>query len=158
MKNKILIFILATFGLIGLLMSLAAIYAYFVTSSSTDHHGILILFLMGLIFFAIGFIPFLMMLRKNGIKKKLLQNGRLIQAKITSVDYNTSLSVNGRCPFVIHCQWTDPVMKDPLYRYKSDNIWFNPSDFIHGDTIAVYIDQDNPNRYYVDLSFLPKVR
>lgn len=157
MKNKTLIFILATFGLIGLFMSLAAIYAYFITPSSADHNGLLILFLMGFVFFAIGFIPFLIMMRKNRIKKKLLQNGRLIQAKVTSVDYNTTLSVNGQSPFIIRCQWSDPLMNDQVYLYKSNNIWFNPSDFIHGDTIAVYIDQDNPKRYYVDLSFLPKV-
>jgi hypothetical protein len=36
-------------------------------------------------------------------------------------------------------------------------VWFNPSKFIKHNQVRVFMDRSNPKRYYVDLSFLPKL-
>jgi hypothetical protein len=41
--------------------------------------------------------------------------------------------------------------------FHSANIWFDPSNYIPGKTLGVLIDPNNPHRYLVETSFLPKV-
>lgn len=119
--------------------------------------GPMICGILGLVFFLIGFVPYLLGRRSKKRKAELLQTGRHIQATIDSVGLNTSLKVNGRSPYVIYCQWVDPLHKDQLHQFRSENIWFNPEPFIKEEQISVYIDEQKPKRYYVDIRFLPKV-
>jgi hypothetical protein len=85
----------------------------------------------------------------------LLENGRRIMAEITSVGLNTSVQMNGRSPYRINCQWLDPS-RNEMHVFHSGNIWFNPTEFLSEKTLLVWIDPDNPHRYTVDTSFLPK--
>lgn len=88
--------------------------------------------------------------------KQLLQQGMLIQADFQQVEVNTSLTVNGASPFRVVAQWHD-VKSNELRIFKSENLWFNPSKFVEGRKLPVYIDRNNPAKYHMDLSFLPKV-
>ena len=38
-----------------------------------------------------------------------------------------------------------------------DNLWFDPSNHIHQETVPVLVDEANLKRYWVDTSFLPKL-
>jgi hypothetical protein len=86
----------------------------------------------------------------------LRQNGRRIQAQFTRVELNTSLEVNGSNPYHIVCQWLDPA-SNQMHIFKSGNIWFDPISYIPGKTLEVLLDPNNPHRYLVETSFLPKV-
>ncbi|WP_392560111.1 hypothetical protein [Orbus mooreae] len=156
MQNKTLTFILGLFGLIGAIILCVAIYSLCTTYRS-DISDYYVLLGMGVVFLLIGVVPLIMSIRRKNLNAQLLQTGRAIQAKVTSVEFNQALTVNGRNPFVIYCQWSDPLASNTLYLFRSGNIWFNPSDFIKNETVTVYIDENNPKNYYVDLTFLPQV-
>jgi hypothetical protein len=87
---------------------------------------------------------------------RLLHEGVPVDADLQGVDTNTSLTVNGRNPFRITAQWQDPATSR-VYVFVSHNIWFDPSKYVTGKNIRVYIAPGNPKRYYVDLSFLPQL-
>lgn len=111
---------------------------------------------MGAVFFAIGggfILTRTLRKRKNAF---LEQHGRRIEATFQSVELNTSLTVNGRHPFRIVTQWQNPSTAE-LHIFHSDDIWFDPTDYIYSKSIAVFIDDNNPKRYCVDLSFLPRL-
>ncbi len=109
----------------------------------------------GGIFSVIGlgvlFIPYL----RGKQKQKLMLTGTPLKAKVISVELNTSIQVNNRCPFNIVCQ-SNNVIEKKVYVFRSSNIWFDPTDFIENDEITVYIDKRNPKKYWVDISFLPQ--
>lgn len=111
---------------------------------------------MGLVFALIGFGIII-----SGIKKKKMHNhlklhGTKVESDFQNVTLNTSIAVNGKNPFVVVSQWLNPKTSE-LHIFTSDNIWFDPTDFIKTEKINVLIDRDNPKKYVVDLSFLPKV-
>jgi hypothetical protein len=115
----------------------------------------LILGILGVVF-TVPMLGFFIWKRKSDQKNQWLQqNGRRIQADITSVELNTSLQVNGRNPFRIVCQWLDTT-RNEVHIFHSTNIWFDPSPFLPGKTLVVLLDPANPRRYLVETSFLPK--
>ncbi|WP_085901275.1 DUF3592 domain-containing protein [Kiloniella majae] len=117
--------------------------------------GPLILGVIGFIFSAFGIGLSVYFYKKEKLKNYLLRHGSHVTARIDSITENTSVRVNGRYPFQITAQWQDPV-SGTLHLFKSDNIWFNPTDHIQRDTVTVLVDQSDPEKYFVDLSFLPK--
>lgn len=116
--------------------------------------GVTILGILGFIFFGVGGSIFLYYKIKSNKLKYLKQNGIRIESDFQGVQINNSLSVNGRNPFQIVSHWQNPTTSK-LHIFTSDNIWFNPSDYITDDKIKVLIDRNNPKKYSIDLSFLP---
>ena len=86
----------------------------------------------------------------------LQQQGTPIQTTFQAVERNTSLKVNGRHPFRIVSQWRNPGTGE-VHVFESDNLWFDPSDYVTGRHVTVYIERDDPGKYHMDLSFLPKL-
>lgn len=86
----------------------------------------------------------------------LKRNGTPIQTDFQSVELNEALSVNGRHPFRVLTQWQNPATSE-VHVFKSNNLWFDPSKYLTDRPITVFIERDNPRKYFVDLSFLPKV-
>ena len=115
-----------------------------------------LLLFIGCIFVAIngGMLAYAS-LTENRIKQ-LLQQGKLVQADFQQVEINTSLKVNGASPFRVVAQWHD-TQSNELRIFKSANLWFNPAQFVESRKIPVYVDLNNPTKYHMDLSFLPKV-
>ena len=118
--------------------------------------GPIIFGFIGLIFFSIGlgftFIPALRKRRND----KLRQRGKPIPARVTEVTMNTSVTVNGRHPFVIHAQWFDPQTSS-VRLFKSDNFWYDPEPYLAHEEVTVFVDKQNPKRYWMDTSFLPEL-
>ena len=111
---------------------------------------------LGSVFFLIGFGMIIYGVRKQRKKEHLLERGTRINTQYQSVSRNTSLTVNGRHPYVITSQWMNPKTNE-LHIFESDNIWFDPEQHIKGETVMVFIDPDDPSQYHVDISFLPKL-
>jgi hypothetical protein len=113
------------------------------------------LFAVSIILFGIAIAIRVYLRDKAKTKAYLLQSGQLIRADITDISLNQSIMVNGKSPFQIIAQWHDKT-NNQMYIYKSDNFWFNPTQFVSDKTISVYIDLNNPKKYHMDTSFLPK--
>jgi hypothetical protein len=110
---------------------------------------------LGAAFFAFGggfILTRTLRKRKNAY---LRGNGRRIETDFQSVELNTSFAVNDRHPFQIVTQWQNPTTSE-LHVFRSDDIWLDPTAYINGQRIIVFVDDNNPKRYYVDLSFLPE--
>ena len=118
--------------------------------------GPLILGGLGTVFFLIG--GGIMLFGRLAAQREahLRAHGTPVQAKFQGVEVNRSLTVNGAHPFRVVTQWQDPASAE-LHIFKSANLWFDPSDHIKAQAITVYIESGNPRKYWVDLSFLPKL-
>lgn len=113
--------------------------------------------IFGAVFALIGFLPLFFILKRERGEKWAKKYGRSIQAEIVSVYHNTSLKVNNQSPWVVKCQWQDP-MSNMVHVFKSSYIWFDPSNYVKkGEMVEVKFDSRNPKRYWVNLeTVLPK--
>jgi hypothetical protein len=116
-----------------------------------------ILGILGGVFFLVG-IGIALAGALTGRKDEYLKkHGTPIMTEFQSVELNEAVSVNGRHPFRIITQWQNRTTSE-LHVFISDDLWFDPSDYIkRGKKIKVFIKRNNPRKYYVDLSFLPKL-
>ena len=103
---------------------------------------------MGLIFFFVGGSLFVKELRLTMKKKSLVDTGRKIYAVITGVAEDTSMSINGRHPYYAIAQYEDPYSGEKQF-YDTTSYDMDLTHTI-GSTVSVYIDQTNPELYFVD--------
>jgi hypothetical protein len=118
--------------------------------------GPIILGGLGIVFFVIGAGIFLVPKLKDRKNDYLREQGTPIDTEFQSVAINSAISVNGNCPFQVVTQWKN-TSTSQVHIFKSDNLWYDPSQYILNKRIRVFIDRNNPKKYYVDLSFLPKL-
>jgi hypothetical protein len=118
--------------------------------------GTLIVSGLGVVFTAVGTAMVVVPIRRRRLESFLKSNGVPVEATFESVEQNTSMKVNGQSPWRVLAQWLDPATSQ-VHVFKSDNLWFDPSAYIKDRKINVFIDRADPKKYYVDLSFLPKL-
>jgi len=111
---------------------------------------------MGGVFFLIGAGITLVIMLKNRSDEYLKKQGIPIETQFQGVEVNKALSVNGRNPFRITTQWLNPETSE-VHVFESGNLWFDPTDHVKNKKIRVFIERNNPKKYYVDVSFLPKL-
>jgi hypothetical protein len=118
--------------------------------------GQLILACIGTVLFIIGFDIVIGRLGRKNVQY-LKENGIPITSKFQSVKENESLTVNG-C-IRIKSLLSDRTQKknSEIHVFSSENIWFDPSEYIKCNDITVMIERDKPQKYYVDISFLPRL-
>jgi|GEM_PF-802515 len=107
---------------------------------------------LGGLFFTIGAVILLVSLRRRLQKKRLLENGRMVDASIVEVAVNLHIRVNRSHPYYILCQWRDPST-GISYCFKSENLWFDPEPLLTAlnlTALPVYIDETNPRKHYAD--------
>lgn len=108
--------------------------------------------------FSFGGVGMGMIVRKRWRGHSIAQlqaTGQRLSTKFQKVEENTSLTVNGEHPYRIVTQYKDP--SNEIHIFKSENLWFDPSDYIRQKEITVLVDPDNFKKYYMDVSFLPKL-
>ncbi|WP_433832145.1 DUF3592 domain-containing protein [Flavobacterium anhuiense] len=124
-----------------------------INSFSVLYLGVLILALMGSVFFVTGFSFF----RSDFLKQKkiqfLKQNGRHIITKFSQLKLNVNEKANGSYPYIICSKWLDPET-NKMYVFESENIWLDPTEFDVKNEIMVLIDPNNIKTYYMDISFV----
>jgi len=111
---------------------------------------------LGGVFFLISASMFLVPALKTRKGANLKDQGVSVEAEFVGVELNTGFSVNGQSPFRIVTQWINPSTSE-LHVFRSEDIWFDPTTYMTNKHIRVYIERDNPKKYFVDLSFLPKI-
>ncbi|CAM3413529.1 DUF3592 domain-containing protein [Flavobacterium chungbukense] len=124
-----------------------------INSFSTLYLGVSILGIAGSVFFLTGFSFF----RADYLKQKeirfLKEKGRRITTRFSQIMLNVNVTVNGSHPYLICSKWSDSET-NKTYLFESENIWLDPREFEIIDEIMVLIDPKDPNRYYMDISFI----
>jgi hypothetical protein len=115
-------------------------------------------FIIGIIF-TMGFLPIgLFLLIKPLLSRKkaqwLRQHGNQVETVFSSIEENGAIEINGIHPFIIVSERFDSV-NNILYQYKSDNLWYNPQEYIKDNKITVFVNPTNPKKYWMDTRFLP---
>lgn len=106
-------------------------------------------------FLIIGIVFLLVLRAKKNKKQDLLQNGRMVEAVVTGGQINYNMQINNRHPWKLECQYKD-TFTGAVYLFSSNNIWKDP--FLYVDqTIKVYMDKENPRKYYVDVDSLEEI-
>lgn len=103
----------------------------------------------GFIFGSIGIIGMSFIIKKAITKKAVLETGRRVYAKIDEVIKDYSYRVNRRYPYRIICSYTDSM--DVTHIFKSEPIWYNPSEMLGSDMVPVYVDTTDFSKYYVKI-------
>ncbi len=102
--------------------------------------------LLPLIFVAVGVFLLYSFISKKILVKKLRESGRKVYALITEVSTNYSVSINGRHPYLLECEYNGA-------RFQADYMKQVTYDLV-GKTVPVYVDQEDPSKYFVDVSEL----
>lgn len=86
----------------------------------------------------------------------LRRHGRRVSGGSPRAILDETIDVNGRSPFRVEVDVHDPVRND-VRVLSSGRVWFDPGPFLmNREALNVYIDPQRPERYLVDLSFLPR--
>lgn len=88
---------------------------------------------------------------------RLKKNGRLLLTEYKGIRVNTSESHNNRHFVRVVSEWRDP-MTDRVYEFLSRDFANDPSERIRSSTIAVFVDPNNFEDYYMDLSYSAKTK
>ncbi|UYZ85283.1 hypothetical protein MTZ49_06970 [Entomomonas sp. E2T0] len=111
---------------------------------------------LGSIFFAIGAIAEFLRVRRAKQIAELQQYGIPLQAKYQGVEINTSLTVNGKSPYRIVCQWLD-TNTNQIHLFYSENYWYDPTPYIDREYFEVLVLPGKFKVNFMDTGFLPKV-
>ncbi len=107
---------------------------------------------LGIVFLIVGITCMTVLCRRRSRNEQLVKNGFYVTARVRDIYPNENVRINGRSPFVLECHYKDPTT-GTVHVFKSENIMFYPIDAKDTD-IRVYVDPQNPDRYYVDTSNL----
>ena len=98
---------------------------------------------LGGLFLIFGGYFFIRISIKDRLSQKLIRTGTKVEAEFISVERNEKYMQGYRNPWRIRCRWKD---------YTID-----PTPYLAGTTrIDVYYDPENPEKYFIDTSFMPK--
>ena len=144
-----LVFLL--FGISALLVALPVLLH--VKNADPDVRFLPFIFLgLGILFLIVGITCMTVLCRRRSRNEQLVKNGFYVTARVRDIYPNENIRINGRSPFVLECHYKDPTT-GTVHVFKSENIMFYPIDAKDTD-IRVYVDPQNPDRYYVDTSNL----
>lgn len=143
--NRVFLFMGSIFAGLGALFLVLGIWLFIATGE-----GMALIFSgLGLPFFLIGLGFLFKDARDKKKEQQLRESGSRILADLVAVQFNTSVRVNGRCPFIIQCQAVNPA-DGKVYLFESKNFWYDPEPFLQDrPKIPVLVDGDNYQRYLV---------
>lgn len=107
----------------------------------------------GLLFAAIGSVMFVVRAIEKRKIQYLRQNGVPVSATYQGVEQNILVSSNNSNPYRVCGEWTDPKTSR-VHVFKSEDIWFDPTEHMTVKELTVLVDKANPDKYHVEISFL----
>lgn len=118
--------------------------------------AVIIFIVIGIIFTLVAIILTISIIKKKRRRKRAIASGRTLNAKVQKIVLHTGYTVNGKNPYIIYCTYKDDYY-DRIYRFKSDNLWTDPSLILQsGDDIKVYVDEKDYSCYHVDIESIFK--
>lgn len=121
------------------------------SSTETSLGGGIFIFMGAIFTFMGGSFLFASGLKKSKYKQ-LQSTGRKLYAEVTGGRMCYNYTVNGRHPYKLECKYEDSFNGD-TFLYSSDYMWDDP-EYYTGQQVAVYVDQNDMGKYYVDLDSL----
>jgi len=119
-------------------------------SSTGSIFPILLVPLIGMPFFLIGFIPLYKQRKRRKLKEALLTIGHRVLADVHRVIKRRSRK-HGPIVYYVICIWTE--RNGTVHFFKSDRLWEYPR--LEGITkIIVYLDPNDYSRNYVDMNMI----
>jgi hypothetical protein len=103
---------------------------------------------IGGIQFTIGLLGLLRRARRKREIAWLLRAGERVEATVVTITHDTSIRVNRRHPWVIHCEARLPGEATPR-KFISRRFWDDPTPHV-GRTLVVRYDPRDPGRHVVD--------
>jgi hypothetical protein len=110
---------------------------------------------MGGLFAIIGTVVLVLLARSYFKPWRLRNHGKLVYAQITDVSVQSNLSVNGKHPWAVTCEWEDPDTH--LTHIFTTNTMTLPGESATSE-YPVYMDPANPKKYFVDLETRRELR
>lgn len=117
--------------------------------------GFIIFIALGGLFSLVGLGIVISSIMKKKKKKRLLSSNVIIQANIVSFDYDRSISVNHRHPFMLIASAISPY-DGMTYNFKSEPIWNDLGPILEQyniKTVPVYVNPQNYKEYHVDIDY-----
>lgn len=87
---------------------------------------------------------------------RLKHRGQAIQARFLEIRRNAFSTLNNVPAWQLVCQWQNPISGE-VHLFYSEDLWFDPQPYVDRELLQVHIDPENPRRYSVDISFLPRL-
>jgi hypothetical protein len=109
--------------------------------------------LASVVYFAWPAAHFAMRVRQESRYRWLRQHGTRSTAVVMAIE-GKGRQHKGRNSHRVVCLWTDPGT-NRVFTLKSDDLPFDPTEYLTDRTIAVIIDPKLPSRYLVETAFLP---
>ena len=117
----------------------------------------IIFFFVGMIVLAVGICLKKHYIKLEQKKQYLMEYGERITAKVIGMETNFHFRRNYSYAKILVCQYSAP--DGTTYLFKSQPIWADFSNSLKGKMVVVYVERENLNNYYVDLSaVLPPLR
>jgi hypothetical protein len=92
--------------------------------------------------------------KKTKSENNFRTTGRKVEAQIVKTDKDMTVTIQRKNPYYIDCRWVDP-MTGREYTHTIRYIWKDPQILLAGrNTIDVYVDRNDPEKYFMDISFL----
>ncbi|MBK5971170.1 MULTISPECIES: DUF3592 domain-containing protein [Thiorhodovibrio] len=110
---------------------------------------------LGSLFLLIGLGFSLPLVLSRRRRARLHHTGKPVQTTVTDVHQDSRFSARGRHAYRITTQWQNP-RTGKVHVFTSEPVWFDPTDYLNRSHVTVLIDPERPNRYAMDLSFLPE--
>lgn len=130
-------------------------------SDPTNVSSTKVMLIIGGIFAAIGtamlfgaVIMLVKSVKKATLGKRLKEQGYYIEADFDRVDFG-NVRINNRPTFILRCIYRDPY-DGKCYAFRSELLRDDPTAFIEGDKIKVYVDENNYMNNYIDVDELMK--
>lgn len=112
--------------------------------------------IIGGLLFLIGLFYFIRFSVRDKANKKLISSGKKILADFVSVERNEKYRMGDKNPWVIKCKWTDDRNNQEHF-FVSKDYTIDPAPYLKGRYhIDIFIDPADPDRYFMDTSFMPK--
>lgn len=105
----------------------------------------------GGVFAAVGWTTAYFYWRRKRMIAKVKQRGVPVTARFVESFRDTSITVNGRHPWKVAAQATNPLT-GKQDAFESDAVWVDLSEVLAGKTVRVLIDPDRPDRHWIDLT------
>jgi hypothetical protein len=95
---------------------------------------------------------------KNKTMNIFKTKGRKVQAEITGIETDLSITILEKHPYIIKCRWVDPITGRE-YTDTVKQLWKDPKPLLEGrNHLDVYIDRDDPGKYFLDTEFLGDIK
>jgi len=104
---------------------------------------------IGLLFLLLGLGFLYSAFAKVRMQKRIYEAGHSVLADFVGVTQEMNVSINGIHPFLAELHYTDEFGVQHVYR--SRRLMSDPTAQLSGLQIPVYLDNDDPENYYVDL-------